>query len=387
VALVVRRAAAAHEEGEDVKSTRFPFLRNDHPIFARAAMVAMLPTCLFWLVPPAHAARLEPTWSHLAYGPHWRQRLDIYLPPDLEAPAPAVVYIHGGGWRVGDKADAAIHAPALLARGLIVVGINYRFSQNATFPAQIHDCKAAIRFLRAGATTYMIDPDRIGVFGKSAGGHLAALLGTSGGVAELEGDVGGNLDCSSRVQAVADHFGQTDLFAMGEYNPDPDSVESLLIGHPIMDIIEHIDDPDYAPLVALVESAGSISHVTVDDPPFLIAHGTADTVVPPDQSTTLHDLLLDAGVQTTLRLVEGEGHGLPSGEDEIVYDWLADHLRSAVVGDITGDGVVDVNDLLALLAAWGDCPGGSDCPADLNGDGVVNTSDLLALLAAWAPRR
>ena len=80
-------------------------------------------------------------------------------------------------------------------------------------------------------------------------------------MADLEGAVGGNLDCPSRVQAVADHFGQTDLFAMGEYNPNPESVESLLIGHPITDIIEHIDDPDYAPLVALVQSAGAVTQV------------------------------------------------------------------------------------------------------------------------------
>lgn len=367
---------------------RITFSPGGYLAFQRAAQTAILLACLLWLAPAAHAARrIEPTWSHLAYGPHWRHRLDIYLPAGIEAPAPAVVYIHGGGWRVGDKADAALHAPALLERGIVVVGINYRFSQNDTFPAQIHDCKAAIRFLRAGASTYMIDPDRIGVFGKSAGGHLAALLGTSGDVAELEGDVGGNLDCSSRVQAVADHFGQTDLFAMGQYNPNPDSVESLLIGHPIMDIIEHMDDPEYAALVALVESAGSATHVTGDDPPFLIAHGTADTTVPPDQSTALHDSLLAESVEAALRLVDGEGHGLPPVEDEAVYDWLADHLVPAVPGDVNGDGVVDVADLLAMLAAWGDCPGGPDCPADLDGDGTVDAADLLALLANWTARR
>jgi len=348
----------------------------------------VLLACLAAAAPPAHAAaRVEPTWADLPYGPHWRHRLDIYLPTDHAEPLPVIIYIHGGGWRVGDKADAALHAAPLLTRGFAVVGINYRFSQNDTFPAQIHDCKAAVRFLRAAAETYGLDPARIGAFGKSAGGHLAALLGTSGDVVELEGEVGGNLDCSSRVQAVADHFGHTDLFAMGEYNPAPDSVESLLIGHPIMDIIEHMDDPEYADLVALVESAGSVSHVTGDDPPFLLAHGTADTLVPVDQGIALDGLLADAGVEETLRLVEGAGHGLPASEDEAVYDWFARHFLPAVEGDVNGDGVVDVADLLALLADWGDCPGGGDCPADLNGDGAVDVSDLLFLLSHWAARR
>jgi acetyl esterase/lipase len=134
----------------------------------------------------------------------------------------------------------------LMSRGLAVASLNYRWSNNAVFPAQIQDCKGALRFLRAHADEYSLDADRFGVFGDSAGGHLAALLGTSGGVASLEGDVGGNLQYASDVQVVADMYGPTDLLALGAILNGPDSIISLLFGWPIQDIIDHLDDPGYA---------------------------------------------------------------------------------------------------------------------------------------------
>src|SRR5262249_12628746 len=139
-------------------------------------------------------------------GGHQRQTLDLYL-PSAEQPVPLIIWIHGGAWRVGSKED---DLPLdYLAQGCAVASINYRLSQHALFPAQIEDCKAAVRWLRANATRFKLDPQRFGAWGPSAGGHLAALLGTTGAVRAFE--VGANLVVSSRVQAVVDYFGPTDF--------------------------------------------------------------------------------------------------------------------------------------------------------------------------------
>ena len=140
---------------------------------------------------------------------HPRQRLDLYL-PERTGPLPLLVYVHGGAFRGGDKGDG----PALeyLDEGYALASINYRLSQHAVFPAQIEDCKAAVRWLRAHAGEYRLDPDHMAIGGTSAGGHLAAMVGTTGLVRDF--DVGEHLDRSSRVQAVVDYFGPTDFLQM-----------------------------------------------------------------------------------------------------------------------------------------------------------------------------
>ncbi len=158
------------------------------------------------------ALAVEPDKKDLEYGPHGvGNRLDLYLPPKADAPTPLVIWIHGGGWEAGNKDNPP--GLGLLKKGYALASINYRLSQEAKFPAQIEDCKAAIRFLRANAKKYNLDPDHFGVWGASAGGHLVALLGTTGGVKELEGD-GPNKEESSAVQAVVDWFGPTDMLQM-----------------------------------------------------------------------------------------------------------------------------------------------------------------------------
>jgi len=142
------------------------------------------------------AVRVERNLEYVPGG-HERNKLDLYLPAMAEKPLPVVVWIHGGAWRAGSKEGCP--AVGLVSRGYAVASINYRLSQHAVFPAQIEDCKAAIRFLRAAAKQYKLDPDHVGVWGASAGGHLVALLGTSGGVKDLEGRRG-SLGQSSRVQ-------------------------------------------------------------------------------------------------------------------------------------------------------------------------------------------
>jgi len=230
--------------------------------------------------------------------------LDVYVPEDVEDKRlPLVVWIHGGAWRAGNKK----HCPALplTKQGYVAASISYRLSQEAIFPAQIEDCKAAIRWLRANAAKYSIDPDRIGVWGSSAGGHLVALLGTSGDVKELEKQYA-HRDHSSRVQAVCDFFGPTDFLKMDKdslpnsklVHDDPKSPESMLVGAPIQ------EDP------GKVARANPITYVSKDDPPFLIVHGNKDPLVPWQQSKYLFDAMTKTGLKDVkFHLVEGAGHG------------------------------------------------------------------------------
>ena len=228
---------------------------------------------------------------------HERHRLDVFTQKDVTDPQPLVVWIHGGAWLGGSKASARPVLP-LLQDGYVVASINYRLSQHDVFPAQIEDCKAAIRYLRANAEQFHIDPNRIGVAGASAGGHLVALLGTSGGVKELEGN-GGNADQSSRVQAVVDLFGPTDLAQMGGSHDNPNSPEAKLIGGPVQQN------------KAKAAKANPINYITKDDPPFLILHGDKDRTVPINQSELLTEALQKAGVPVTFHTLAGAGHGGP----------------------------------------------------------------------------
>ena len=229
-------------------------------------------------------------------------RLDVYWSKESTEPLPLVVWIHGGAWRNGDKENP--RALALLSKDYAVASVEYRLSQEAIFPAQIHDCKSAIRWLRSNATLFNFDPDRIGVWGGSAGGHLVALLGTSGDVADLEGELGVTTT-SSRVQAVCDWFGPTDLLRMNDiagtidHNAE-DSPESQLIGAPIQ------ENP------GLVERVNPITYVTADDPPFLIMHGSQDLTVLQNQSELLHTAFQKADVSSNLILIDDLGHGFRS---------------------------------------------------------------------------
>jgi acetyl esterase/lipase len=252
-------------------------------------------------------------------GGHPRQKLDLYLPP-ASGPLPLVVFIHGGAFRVGDKADRP--PIELVAAGYAVAAINYRLSQHALFPAQIEDCKAAVRWLRDRADTYGIDQDRFAAYGPSAGGHLAAMLGTTGHVRTF--DVGEHLDVSSRVQAVVDLFGPTDFLQMDAHRlPDgmvhdaADSPESQLIGGPIQ---EHPDR---------VARANPVTYVAADAPPFLIVHGDRDPLVPHHQSELLAAALTKAGDSVIFYTVKGGGHGRFDDPKvpELVMDFLRKNLR------------------------------------------------------------
>jgi acetyl esterase/lipase len=219
--------------------------------------------------------------------------LDLYCPEKVSGPAPVIVWIHGGAWRRGGKRKCP--AVALVPDGYAVASIDYRLSSTAPFPAQIEDCKAAVRWLRANAAKYNLDADRIGVWGMSAGGHLAALLGTTGGVPELEGS-GDNMQYSSRVQAVCAVAGPTNLPALTNVGPKRMSAIEGLLGGPL--------EKDKAKAIA----ASPIHYVSKDDPPFLIVHGEGDRVIPVEQSQRLYEALQKAGVNATLKILPQVGH-------------------------------------------------------------------------------
>ena len=215
-------------------------------------------------------------------------------------PRPLIAWVHGGAWRNGDK-GANCRAAFLVDHGYAVASIGYRLSAEATFPAQIHDCKAAIRWLRASAEKYGFDGGRIGAWGPSAGGHLAALLGTSADAPELEGECG-TPGQSSAVQAVCDWFGPSDLSRMSEHpshidHDAPDSPESQLLGGPVQE------------MPRAVAAANPITYVSGDEPPFLIMHGDQDMTVPYPQSVLLHEALVQTGDVAELVLLPGAGHG------------------------------------------------------------------------------
>lgn len=235
-----------------------------------------------------------------------RNRLDLYLPSNGTNLAPVIVWVHGGAWLSGSKDECP--ARRFVGRGYAVASINYRLSHQAVFPAQIEDCKAAVRWLRAHATEHQLDQERFAAWGASAGGHLVALLGATGDTNLF--DKGENLDQSSRVQAVVDWFGPTDFTQMSTYSPTnspfdhdaPDSPESLLIGGAIQRNKRK------------AAAANPVTYVSKADPPFLIMHGNRDNLVPYQQSELLRDALQSAGVPVTLKIIEGAGHGFGGPE-------------------------------------------------------------------------
>ena len=266
-------------------------------------------------------AEQKRTYLNVEYAPngHERQKMDIYLPePGKNArPVPIVVWIHGGAWLAGNKKNCP--SRVFLKYGFAVASINYRLSQHAIFPAQIEDCKAAIRYLRANAKKYNIDPDRIGVWGSSAGGHLVALLGTTSDIKKF--DKGDNLHVSSEVQAVCDFFGPTDFTKMCDFESSmdhdaTDSPESKLVGGAIQDNKE------------ACKRANPITYVSRNDPPFLIVHGDKDPLVPHNQSELLYDALKKVGADVKFHTVKGGGHGFRDAQvDRMVWEFFNRHLK------------------------------------------------------------
>ena len=253
-------------------------------------------------------------------------KLDLALPAG-EGPFPAIVFIHGGGWHAGNRHVYDQQTKEAAKRGYVAATITYRLmdvgengeeqtSAEPNFPAQIHDAKAAIRWLRANADIYHVDPDRIGVTGASAGGHLSLLLGLTDAEAGLEGE-GGNPDESSRVQAVVNFFGPTEMASCYEKSSVAWMLRLFMGG-----------TSDEVP--ATFEKASPITYVSSDDPPVLTLHGDQDKLVPVAQAKKLDEAMEKAAVPHMLVVLEGQGHGF-GGEDQekamnAMWDFFDKHL-------------------------------------------------------------
>ncbi len=231
---------------------------------------------------------------------HTQQKLDLYVP--AQPKGPLLVWVHGGGWRGGSKNNPP--GLALLKEGVTVASVEYRFSQHAIFPAQIEDCKTAIRWLRAHAGEYGYRKDMIAAWGASAGGHLVALLAATGETKDF--DVGANLDQSSAIQCGIDWFGPADFPGYDANLPtamvqreNPDSVLALLFGGPVSEKLE------------LAKRGSPVTWVTKNAAPLLIMQGTNDPLVPLDQSERLAKKYQEAGATVVLDVLEGAGHGGP----------------------------------------------------------------------------
>lgn len=279
------------------------------------ALCISLPAC-FGQQPAGLPATVE-LLRDVEYGKGGDRALKLHILRPKSAPKeamPVLVWIHGGGWQAGSKDSGLGRLVKYAERGYFCASIEYRFSKEAVFPAQIEDSKCAIRFLRAKAKEYNLDPERIGVWGSSAGGHLVALLGTSASVKELEGQ-GGWQDQSNRVQAVCDFCGPADFLKWAD-SAHPAVV--ALFGGKVKEKAE------------LAAKASPVTHISKDTPPFLIVHGDEDKVVPLDQSESLNAALKKAGIDVTLHVVKGGGHGFGGPEiDKLVADFFDKHLNKA----------------------------------------------------------
>ena len=263
--------------------------------------------------------------------------LDLYIPKQASKPLPVIIWLHGGGWRFGDRRLCPNLSRYFAQSGFAMASIDYRLSEEAVFPAQVHDVKAAIRWLRAHAEEYGLDKERFGLWGSSAGAHLGAIVA-------LVGDAGlepAKMDYPNQpvsVQAVVDGYGPTDFSQMDPHRKpippeaedpesvrvspdkrtaDADSFESKLIGAAIG------ERPD------LVQAANPVCYARPEAPPFLILHGLSDGAVPAHQSELLYDALAAFDNEVTLYLVEGLGHGFLNRDDFDEPERLATVMESS----------------------------------------------------------
>lgn len=299
--------------------------------FASALLVIAVTICAAQVAPSAEGRRQRSDYPDVVVqrDVEYRKidgrslRLDVYSPQSISAPLPAVLWIHGNRWSRGSKKQGPPFN--LMAKGYVVVSIDYRLSGEAPFPAQIEDCKAAVRWLRANAAKYQIDPDHIGAWGHSAGGHLAALLGTSGGVAELEGK-GGNPNFSSRIQAVCGLSSPGDILRFFEDVTSATDDASVNARASIEQFLGGPIEQTRANAIA----ASPNTYASKDDAPVLLIHGENDMSIPVSQSKLLAKELKAAGIDVTLEVAQGRGHGVggPRFEKEITT-FFDKHLKTS----------------------------------------------------------
>jgi acetyl esterase/lipase len=290
-------------------------------------IAALLGACL-WLSPVAADEHEIVVKSNLTYAEvgDVKLQLDVALPKEGDGPFPGVVFIHGGGWSGGNRHAFRGKMEEAARRGYVAATVSYRLTQpdpqtgepKEPFPAQIHDCKAAIRWLRMNAPEFKLDRERIGVIGASAGGHLSLLVGLTSREDGLEGDMG-NLSQSSRVQAVVNIFGPTDLERCYESSPGAVGFLKALCN----------GTPESA--AANFRAASPVTYITADDPPVLTLHGEKDALVPPEQAMILDTKLKAAGVTHELILLADQGHGFRGDAaqqaDDAAWAFFDKHLK------------------------------------------------------------
>lgn len=245
--------------------------------------------------------------------------LDLFLPEDVDRPD-LIVYVHGGAWRRGTRKGVPIKE--LLNHGFAIASVDYRLSTVAPFPANVHDIKAAIRFLRANQSDLGVNADHISIIGSSAGGHLAALVGVTNNHQELEGSVGNHATTSSSVQSIVSYYGAGNLQTiLSQSTPHGLSVRvpalKLLLG----------DTPDKKPDLAAL--ASPVTHIEPTDPPILLIHGDQDHQMPVNQSLEISGACKKANVPCTLEIVHGGAHGGPRFYNKAMSSAVAQFIRSA----------------------------------------------------------
>jgi acetyl esterase/lipase len=247
-------------------------------------------------------------------------QLDLARPKNASGKLPAILCIHGGGFRAGKREGWDARCKLLAERGYVAATITYRLAPKSQFPAAVEDCKAAVRWLRANAEKYSIDPERIGVIGDSAGGHLAQFLGVTGGVAQFEGD-GGNPTMSSRVSCVVNYYGPSDLTK--SYGKSVDAAEVLPLWLGGDDSKEHRRHILASPLYWVTPAAA----------PTLLLQGTEDKYVNHEQAVWMRDRLKAAEVDVEFLSLEGAGHGFKGADAEKAWkaalDFFDRHLKAA----------------------------------------------------------
>lgn len=254
-----------------------------------------------------------------ASSPEKELKLDLYIPDQVPQPY-LIVWVHGGAWHSGSRENPPLD---LVKRGYAMASISYRKTVEAKFPAQIHDIKAAVRYLRAHADQLGYRGDKIILWGASAGGHLAALAGLTHGHVALEGKIGNELTTGSDVQAVLDFFGPSDLTTiMSQSTPHGINVRgpamTLMFGKPLDQAVEEL------------KLASPVFHVDKNDPPLFICHGDQDNQVPINQSIQLYGKYQELGLKVQLEFVYGAGHGGQAFSEPRLMDKVEQFLRQVL---------------------------------------------------------
>ena len=332
--------------------------------FPAAVLAALLPVAVAQAGPPPYQLLTDLAYAPPSPATSRGHLLDLYIPIGQKPPFPVVIWQKGSGWRSdGTKGgpDALRLAQQWAPHGYVIAAVNTRSSDQATFPAQVHDIKAAIRWLRKHAPHYRIDPDHIGIMGDSSGGWTATIAGTTCNVAALEGDVGVG-GYSSCVQAVVDLYGPTDFLEMdphacrpnkgclsGMEHDDAGSAESSLMGCAIQTC------------KAAVEVANPITYVTEDDPPFLIVHGENDPLVPHHESVLLFEALRAACADVRFWSLPGIGHEHPYlGDVASLHGWVVQTVAGCAPPSWACGGTLEDSCGLGAAGDW--CPQNGPAP-------------------------